>query len=85
MPLQSRNKMAATALKVKKEVLIESVRKYPCLYDTSRRDYKDDSVRENAWKMVCSDVLNTVHEDKTLLNEGKQDYLFAIWPIFTLQ
>ncbi len=50
----------------------------------SRRDFKNDSVREKAWKMVGSDVLNTVHEDKTLLNKGKQDYLFAMWPIFTL-
>ena len=35
---------------VKKEQLIESVRKLPCLYDTSTKEYKDEMVRENAWK-----------------------------------
>eukprot|EP00795_Rhopilema_esculentum_P010066 gene10066-18713_t len=54
---------------VNKELLIESVRKYPCLYDTSRKDYKDDSIRENAWKIVCIDALNHVKEDQKLLNE----------------
>ena len=55
---------------VNKELLIESVRKYPCLYDTSRKDYKDDSNRENALKMVCIDALNHKTEDQKLLNEG---------------
>ena len=64
--------MAATV--VSKELLIESVKKYPCLYDTSRKDYRDDSVRESAWRMVCGDVLSQVHEDRKLLIEGKQDY-----------
>ena len=43
---------------INKDRLIESVRRFPCLYDTRRRDYKDDSIRENAWKMVVCEVLN---------------------------
>ena len=42
---------------VNKELLIEAVRKMPCLFDTSKKEYKDDLVRENAWKSVCSGFL----------------------------
>ena len=55
---------------INKEQLIESVRKYPCLYDTARSDYKDDGIRENAWRLICEEVLGRVAEDKKLLNEG---------------
>jgi len=46
------------AKQVNKESLIESVRKFPCLYDTRRKDYKDDGIRENAWKLVVCEVLS---------------------------
>jgi len=48
------------AKQVNKESLIESVRKFPCLYDTRRNDYKDDGIRENAWKLVVCEVLSIV-------------------------
>ena len=33
------------------EKLIEEVREFPCIWDTSSRSYKDQRARENAWKL----------------------------------
>ena len=35
------------------EELAEVIRKYPCLYDKSKKEYKDKNVTENAWKEVA--------------------------------
>ena len=35
------------------EELSEAVRGYPCLYDKSKKEYKDKNVTENAWKEVA--------------------------------
>ena len=60
-----------------KESLIESVRTFPCLYDTRREDYKDDGVRENAWKMVVCEVMNINPNDSdAVLREGKCSHIF---------
>ena len=63
------------AKQVNKESLIESVRKFPCLYDTRRKDYKDDGIRENAWKLVVCEVLSIdPNSSDTVLREGKCKY-----------
>ena len=38
------------------EKLIESVRGFPCLWQVSAKSYKDIKAKENAWKVVCSEV-----------------------------
>ena len=60
--------MAAKA--VNKELLIEAVRKMPCLFDTSRKEYKDELVRENAWKNVCVEVFKKEYQTEKELSEG---------------
>lgn len=38
------------------ENLAEEVRKYPCLYNKSSKDYKSKTAVENAWKQIESDL-----------------------------
>ena len=59
------------------ESLIESVRQFPCLYDTRQKEYKDNGIRENAWKLVVCEVqsINSNSSD-TVLREGKCKYIF---------
>ena len=38
------------------EELAEVIRRYPCLYDKSRKEYKDKNVAENAWKEVVNQL-----------------------------
>ena len=38
------------------EALIEQVRLFPCLWQTTSKSYKDLRVRENAWKEVADQV-----------------------------
>ena len=58
------------AVIVDKELLIEAVRKMPCLYDTTKKEYKDELVRENAWKSVCPEVFKKDYENEVELMEG---------------
>lgn len=45
------------------ERLIEAVKKYPCVYDTNRLEYRDASRKENAWRAIRTDCgLTTVEE-----------------------
>ena len=37
--------------------LIETVRKYPCIWAVSNKSYRDAKDRENAWKQVAVEVL----------------------------
>ena len=60
--------MAAKA--VNKELLIEAVRRMSCLYDTSRKGYKDELVRENSWKNVCKEVFHKEYQNEKELTEG---------------
>ena len=51
------DKIRRQALSVQEnEELAEVVRKYPCLYDKSRKEYKDKTVVENAWKEVANQL-----------------------------
>ena len=59
------------ARSINKEKLIKSVEKHPCIYDTTRPDYKYEEMRENAWKEVCAEVLERLHENPSKLAEGK--------------
>ena len=38
------------------EEVSEAVRAYPCLYDKSKKEYKDNTVTENAWKEVSKSL-----------------------------
>ena len=38
------------------ERLSEAVRQFPCLYDKSKKEYKDKNVVENAWKDVAKSL-----------------------------
>ena len=58
------------AKNINKELLIEAVRKLPCLYDTSKKEYKDEIVRENAWKTVCQEIFKEQYESAKELGEG---------------
>ncbi|XP_065054394.1 transcription factor Adf-1-like [Rhopilema esculentum] len=57
------------AKNINKELLIEAVRKLPCLYDTSKKEYKDEIVRENAWKTVCQEIFKERYESAKELGE----------------
>ena len=51
------DKIRGQALSVQEnEELAEIVRKYPCLYDKSRKEYKDKTVVENASKEVADQL-----------------------------
>ena len=58
------------AKSVNKKLLIEAVPKIPCLYDTTKKEYKDELARENAWKSVCSEVLKNEYQNETEFAEG---------------
>ena len=61
------DKIRRQALSVQEnEKLAEVVRKYPCLYDKSRKEYKDKTVVENAWKEVADQTVRL----KIILNQG---------------
>ena len=48
------DKIRRQALTVQEnEELAEVIRKYPCLYDKSKKEHKDKNVTENAWKEVA--------------------------------
>ena len=51
------DKIKRQALTVQEnEELAEVIRKYPCLYDKSKKEYKDEIVTENAWKEVADQL-----------------------------
>ena len=56
---------------VNKEQLVESVRKLPCLYDTSTKEYKDEMERENAWKRVYEEGFQKAYHNDKAICEGK--------------
>ena len=56
---------------IDREQLIEAVRKFPCLYDTTKKEYKDDLIRENAWKAICMEMYGKEYDDMEKLAIGK--------------
>ena len=51
------DKIRRQALTVQEnEELAEVIRKYPCLYDKSKKEHKDKNVTENAWKEVADQL-----------------------------
>ena len=51
------DKIRRQALSVQEnEELAEVARKYPCLYDKSRKECKDKSVVKNAWKEIADQL-----------------------------
>ena len=55
------------------ELLSETVRKNTCLYDKSRKEYKDKIVVTNAWKEVADQLEFT--------NNGWYIFLNSLWYI----
>ena len=47
----------------------EKVRSYRCLYDKTKKSYKDKNICFNAWRVVCSDLafLETVKSNRSFL------------------
>ena len=51
------DKIRRQALTVQEnEELAEVIRKYPCLFDKSKKECKDKNVTENAWKEVADQL-----------------------------
>ena len=46
------------------EMLIEAVRSFPCLWNMSLREYKDNRVKENAWKKMSEKLATSVDDSK---------------------
>ena len=55
--------MADKRRTAKNEELAETVRTFPCLYDKSKKEYKDKNVVQNAWKEVA-DQLDFIENSK---------------------
>ncbi|CAI6345567.1 unnamed protein product [Macrosiphum euphorbiae] len=56
------------------EKLIECVRNYPVLYKLSDKNYKDNSVKENAWKEIAHFVGKNVNDCKTRWRTVRDSY-----------
>ena len=53
-----------TALSLQEnEELVETVRTFPCLYDISKKEYKDKNIVHNTWKEVA-DQLDFIENSK---------------------
>ena len=48
--------MASAVWKEFDELLINSVRDYPCLYNCKLKEFKDNRIKENAWKKVAAEL-----------------------------
>ena len=48
--------MASAVWKEIDEILINSVRDYPCLYNCKLKELKDNRIKENAWKKVAAEL-----------------------------
>ena len=59
-----------TALSLQEnEKLAGSFRTFPCLYDKSKKEYKDKSVVQNAWKEVADQLDFTENSKLFILSE----------------
>lgn len=41
------------------EQLIEEVRKYPCLWNKSKEEYRNQNIRDNAWDRISGELKKT--------------------------
>ena len=41
------------------EQLIEEVRKYPCLWNKSKEEYRNQNIRDNAWERISGELKKT--------------------------
>jgi hypothetical protein len=41
------------------EQLIEEVRKYPCLWNKSKEEYRNQNIRDNAWESISGEMKKT--------------------------
>ena len=54
----------------KNEQLSEVVREFHCLYDKSKKEYKDKNIVENAWELVA--------EKLEFLSDGKKNSCYFL-------
>ena len=57
------------------ELLSESVRKHPCLYDKSKKSHKDKLSVINAWKKVGEECKITAEESKRSFENLKRRFI----------
>ena len=62
--------MAATT--VDEEALAEAVRCYPVLYDKSMKEFKDQKMKENAWKKVAESVAGITSGRRSTISSPKR-------------
>ena len=43
------------------ELLIDAVRRYPCIYDVRNGEFKVALVKENAWKAIADTLQRTMY------------------------
>lgn len=60
------------------ELLIETVRMYPILYDLSHKHYHDVTQRENAWMEISSTLKHSVFECKRKWNSLRDSFRKAL-------
>ena len=68
---KSREKDKMAAMSIITENLIEAMRMSPCLYDTTMMEYKDDLLREKAWKAICVELHVKEYDGNELHVKGK--------------
>ena len=58
--------MAFSLCLADEERLAETVKAFPCLYDKTKKDYKEKDVVTNAWNSVANQ-LDFIEDDKLIL------------------
>ena len=73
------------------EVLIEAVRSFPCIWNMSLREYKDNRVKENAWSKVSQKLGTSIDDSKRrwknlrdkFVREHDQEANWDVWSTFS--
>ena len=58
-----------------KEMLIEAVKEYKCLYAHTEKSYHDNVLHENAWRKVAIKVF-CVSEEELIDQEKEREFYF---------
>ena len=48
--------MATQSSTVSDELLMEVIQNFPCIYDKRSKDYKDQRMKQNAWKLIGDQI-----------------------------
>ena len=66
------------------EELAEAVREYPCLYDKTKKEYKNKILTENVWEEVADKLIfieNDMLKELYHLNLTPVEILLSFWEI----